>query len=87
MPLSHPTSVTPTSNFGQPAIAVSFALAKPGESIDDFRTRIAARGEWGQSRVGREKIELVLTNDSAVLLTELLASSTTALKKSRSKSR
>ncbi|MFZ0014953.1 MAG: hypothetical protein WAL25_12660, partial [Acidimicrobiia bacterium] len=84
---SHPTSATPTNNFGQPAIAVSFALAKPGESIDDFRTRIAARGDWGQSRVGREKIELVLTEESATQLTELLAASTTELKKQRPKNR
>lgn len=72
MPLAHPTSATPTSNFGQPAIAVSFALAKPGETVDDFQTRIASRGEWGQTRYGREKVELVSTEESVQRLVECL---------------
>lgn len=74
MPLAHPTSATPTSNFGEPAIAVSFALAKPGETIEDFQTRINSRGEWGQTRYGREKVELVLTAESVERLVELLRS-------------
>lgn len=64
MPLAHPTSASPTSNLGQPAIAVSFALARPGETIDDFHLRINSRGEWGQTRYGRDKVELVLTEES-----------------------
>lgn len=72
MPLAHPTSATRTSNFGQLAIAVSFALAKPGETVADFQTRINSRGEWGQWRYGRHKVELVLTKESAKRLVELL---------------
>lgn len=72
VPLAHPVSATPTSNFGEPAIAVSFALAKPGETINDFQLRIASRGEWGQTRFGRDKVELVLTTESLQRLAELL---------------
>lgn len=74
MPLAHPVSATPSSNFGQSAIAIAFALARPGETVDDFQTRIASRGEWGQTRYGREKIELVLTEESVERLAELLNS-------------
>lgn len=72
MPLAHPTSATPSSNFDEPAIAVSFALAKPGETIEDFQKRIASRGQWGQTRYGRNKVELVLTEESAERMVELL---------------
>ncbi len=72
MPLAHPISGRPTNNFGEPAVAVMFALAKPGEGITDFQTRIASRGEWGQSRIGRDRVELVLTEDSARRLLEML---------------
>lgn len=72
MPLAHPVSATPTANFGQPAIAIYFALAKPGESVDDFQLRISSRGEWGQTRYGREKVELVLAAESVERLLELL---------------
>lgn len=67
MPLAHQTS-----NFGQPAIAVSFALAKPGETVEGFQTRIASQGEWGQTRYGQEKVELVLTEESVQRLVDLL---------------
>lgn len=73
VPLAHPVSVTPTSNFGEPAIAVSFALAKPGETVNDFQLRIASRGDWGQTRFGRDKVELVLTKESLQRLAELLS--------------
>lgn len=72
MPLAHPVSAAPTTNFGQPAIAVTFAFAKPGESVDDFQARIASRGEWGQTRYGRDKVELVLTDESAKRLLALM---------------
>lgn len=48
MRLAQTISATPTSNFGEPAIAVSFALARPGETVDDFQKRINGRGGWGQ---------------------------------------
>jgi len=72
MPLAHPVSAKPTSNFGESAIAISFALAKPGETVDDFQTRIASRGEWGQTRYGRDKVELVMTWESVEMLVGLL---------------
>jgi hypothetical protein len=74
MPLAHPTSATPTSNFGEPAIAISFALARPGETVKDFQVRIASRGEWGQSMNGRDKVELVLTRESVERLVGMLGS-------------
>jgi hypothetical protein len=73
MPLAQPVSAYPTSNFGQPAVAISFALAKPGETVDDFQPRINSRGEWGQSRYGQEKVEMVLTEESVERLVGLLA--------------
>jgi len=72
MPLAHPTSARTTSNYAQSAVAVIFALAGPGENVDDFRARIAGTGEWGQSGVGRLRVELVLTDESAGRLMELL---------------
>lgn len=75
MPLAHPTSSTPTNNFGEPAIAISFALAKSGETVDDFQARIRNRGPWGQSRVGRHRVEIVLTKESAERLVEVLSMS------------
>jgi len=74
MPLAHPISATPTPNFAEPAIAVAvaFALAKPGETADDFQTRIASRGDWGQSRIGRHKVELVLTRESVERLAAMV---------------
>jgi hypothetical protein len=74
MPLAHPTSASPTSNFGQRANAISFALARPGESVADFQARINSRGEWGQTRYGRDKVELVLTAESVERLLALLGS-------------
>jgi hypothetical protein len=77
MPLAHPRSAAPTSNFGEPAIAISFALARLGESVDDFQTRIASRGEWGQTSYGRDRVELVLTAESVERLLGLLNQPTT----------
>jgi hypothetical protein len=67
-------SASPTPNFGEPAIAVSFAFAKPGETVEDFQLRINSRGEWGRSKYGREKVELVLTRESVERLVEPLSS-------------
>lgn len=73
MPLAHHVPATPTSNFGDPAIAISFTLARPGEAVDDFQMRISSRGEWGQTRYGRDKVELVLTEESVERMVELLS--------------
>jgi hypothetical protein len=40
--------------------------------VEGFRTRIGSRGEWGQSRVGRHSVELILTRKSAERLIELV---------------
>ncbi len=72
MPLAHPTAARATTNFGRPALAVTFALAHPGEPVDEFQRRIAGRGEWGQSLVGRNKVELVLTEESIAALLKTL---------------
>ncbi len=60
------------SQPSQPAVAVSVATARPGEDVDDFQTRIASRGDWGQTRYGREKVELVLTPESVERLAGML---------------
>jgi hypothetical protein len=72
MPLAHPLSATPTSNFSETAIAVTFATSRPGENVKDFRLRIGSRGPWGQSEVGRDRVELVLTKQTAERLIEIL---------------
>ena len=73
MPLAHLTSATTTSNFAELAVAVSFAMARPGETVDDFQTRFNSRGEWGQTRYGRYKVELVLTQGSVKRLVDLIS--------------
>lgn len=73
MPLAQPVSITPTNNYPRPAVAISFATARPGEDVDDFQARINSRGEWGQTRYGRDKVELVLTEESVERLVGLLA--------------
>lgn len=77
MPLAQPVSVTPTDNYSQPAVAISFATARPGEDVDDFQARINSRGEWGQTRYGRDNVELVLTREGMERLVMLLESGLT----------
>jgi hypothetical protein len=72
MPLADPISATPTSNYPELALAVSFATSTPGENVADFQSRIRSRGEWGQSEVGRHRGELVFTRESARRLVEML---------------
>lgn len=43
------------------------------ETVEDFQKRINGRGEWGRTRYGWEKVELVMTRESAERLMELLA--------------
>jgi hypothetical protein len=73
MPLAHPLSATPTSNFSEPAVAIAFASSTPGENVTDFQSRIHSRGDWGRSEVGRHRVELVFTRESAARLVEMLA--------------
>lgn len=72
MPLAFPMSITTTSNYSEPAVAVTFAMARPSEDVADFQTRIVDVGPWGQSGVGRSKVELVLTREAATELVRLL---------------
>ncbi len=51
MPLARPVSASPTSNFGELTIAISFALAKLGETVDDFQSRIGSPGRDGSDKL------------------------------------
>jgi len=71
MPLAHPVAASPTSNFSVPALAVTFATSHAGEDVGEFQARIAEKGMWGQSGVGRQRVELVFTRASAARLVEM----------------
>jgi len=73
MPLAHPLSIHLSANYSQPSIAITFATAIPGEDVESFQARISDVGPWGQSGVGRNKVELVLTKESASRLVEMIA--------------
>jgi hypothetical protein len=54
----HPTSVTPTLNFGEPAIAISFALARLVESVDEpTDSEVAKDCEYWTARLARYRVE------------------------------
>lgn len=72
MPLAHPTSIVSTNNYSLPCVAIAFATSQPGEDVDEFQARIAEVGTWGQSNVGRDKVELVLTEESVAELVKML---------------
>jgi len=72
MPLAHPLSAYPTNNYSEPAVAIFFATSTAGENVNSFQARIASRGGWGRSEVGRHRVELVLTRKSAMRLVEML---------------
>lgn len=72
MPLAHPLDIHPTDNYTETAVAVSFAFARPDETVDDFMIRRNSRGEWGQSLEGRHKAELVFTKESVTKLLRTL---------------
>ena len=43
MPLAHPQTITATSNYDEPCVAVAFATSTPGETLTDFHQRLSVR--------------------------------------------
>ncbi len=68
VPLAHPQSITATSNYEEPCVAVAFATSRPGESLADFRARISARDYYTRTH----GVELVLDREAARELVRLL---------------
>ncbi len=68
VPLAHPTSITATSNYEEPCVAVAFATSKPGEPLADFKHRLSASDYYSRTR----GLELVLDREAAVELVRLL---------------
>lgn len=73
MPLGHPQSVKISRNYSEPVAVISFATAKTGENVGEFRGRITdQRLAWGQNQRGRYGTEIGLTRQSAEELIRLL---------------
>ena len=68
MPLAHPTSITTTTNYSEPCVAVAFATSRPGEPLADFRHRLSVRDHYTRTR----GVELVLDKEAAVELVRML---------------
>jgi hypothetical protein len=68
VPLAHPTSITATTNYDQPCVAIAFATSKPGEPLTDFKHRLSASDYYTRTR----GLELVLDREAALELLKLL---------------
>ncbi len=68
MPLAHPLSIQPTTNYSEPAVAIAFATSRPGEPLADFRHRLSVRDYYTRTR----GMELVLDREAATELVRLL---------------
>ncbi len=68
MPLAHPQSIDPTSNYSEPCVAIAFATSRPGEPLADFKHRIATRDHYSRTR----GVELVLDREAAMELVRML---------------
>jgi hypothetical protein len=68
VPLAHPTSITTTSNYEEPCVAIAFATSRPGEPLADFKHRLAASDYYSRTR----GLELVLDRKAAVELVRFL---------------
>ena len=69
----HRTDITDPAQYRKTrTVAISFGTARPGEDVGDFQTRIGDKGMWGQSGVGKSKVELVLTMESAEELVRIV---------------
>jgi len=68
VPLAHPTSITATSNYEEPCVAITFATSRPGEPLADFKHRLSAGNYYTRTR----GLELVLDREAAVELIRLL---------------
>ena len=68
MPLAHPQSITATSNYDEPCVAVAFETSRPGEPLTDFKQRLSVRDYYTRTR----GLELVLDREAATELVRLL---------------
>jgi hypothetical protein len=68
VPLAHPQSITTTSNYEEPCVAVVFATSRPGEPLSEFKHRLSASDYYSRTR----GLELVLDREAAVELVKLL---------------
>jgi len=68
VPLAHPTSISTTTNYEEPCVAVAFATSKPAEPLSDFKHRLSANDYYSRSR----GLELVFDNEAATELIRLL---------------
>ena len=68
MPLGHLTSITATTNYEEPCVAVAFATSKPGEPLSDFKHRLSASDYYSRTC----GLELVLDKEAATELVRLL---------------
>jgi len=68
VPLAHPTSITATSNYDEPCVAVAFETSRPGEPLAEFKHRLTVRD--GSTRT--QGLELVLDREAAKELVRLL---------------
>lgn len=68
VPLAHPQSITPTSNYSEPCVAVAFATSRPGEPLAEFKHRLSANDFYSRTR----GVELVLDREAATELVRLL---------------
>ena len=66
--VAHPQTITPTSNYDEPCVAVAFATSQPGETLTDFRQRLSVRDYYTRTH----GVELVLDRDAATELGRLL---------------
>ena len=75
MPLAHPINTSTTDNYGRPLLAVTFLESRPGEVLADFEYRVANPPEpvWGMRGPRQERVELILTMESAARLAAILA--------------
>ena len=68
MPLAHPQTITATSNYDEPCVAVAFETSRPGEPLADFKQRLSVRDYYSRTR----GVELVLDRGAAVELVRML---------------
>ena len=68
VPLAHPTSITTTTNYSVPCVAIAFATSRPGEPLADFRHCLSVRDHYSRTK----GVELVLDREAATELVRLL---------------
>ena len=68
VPLTHPQTITTTSNHDEPCVAVVFATSRPGETLADFKHCLSVRDHYSRTK----GVELVLDREAAVELVKML---------------